>query len=501
MHGPDKLRTAGIAAVPFLACLYFFQRYHSLGYLAFSACALAGYLAIFLLWERLDAAKLGWVALAGSTAGLSALGLWQFFNLADTGDIDQASYACWLWALAHGYGESVFSDFHIFAAHSNYAILLWVPVHWLAGETGIKVGKMVCLAAAAFLIAWRHRGERSEGPWLALAVLLSPPVASQFFFGFQPEFLAAPFLVLAFQAWRDEKLGAFLAYTAFIAINKEVFTLPIAGLLITGLIERRPWRWIAWPAALCCGLMAAYWFVIGPYFSRGAGNHFNAVFPSGPADALSRIFSRDSLLYAAWIALPFLPALATAPRRYLAIPIPMIAFYCLFTSDFREIWRHYTYPQAFLCAAGWMVWKQGGEQAVRASSRILFVCAVTSVLCYPMWKTVFSVPRGQPEKRREVMEIRRIVPPRASILVNGSFVTWFAARPDIMAWEYKVKPLGHFEYVLLDMSYMPASNFGAEDLARDSAMLSGSPAWRLERSGAGLSLFKRIAPPDSLQSP
>ena len=496
MPGPKSTRTWFAAAVPFLACLYFYQRYQSNAYLAVSAVILAAYLAVFLFWERINAAKAGWAALAVASLGLTALGMWQFLNLADTGDIDQASYTRWLWGLERGTGESTFSDYNILGAHANYAIFLWIPLHLLGGETGIKAGKLFCLLAAVFLIAWRHRGEKSEGPWLALAVLLSPPIASQFFFGFQPEFMAAPILVLAIQAWRDGRLAAFLACTAFISLNKEVFTLPIAGLLAVGLVERRPWRWIVWPAALCCALMALWWFGIGPVFSQG-GNHFNSTLPSGPADALARLFSMESLRYVAWICLPFLPAMGTAPWRFLAIPVPMLAFYCFFPSDFREMWRHYPYPLPFLCAAGWMLWRKE-EGADRISSKVLLACAATALVCYPMWRTVLSVPRGQAEKRREIAEMRRLVPAGASIAVNGSFVAWFAAREDVMAWEYKVKPLGHFDYVILDKAFVPASNFGAEDLARDFGVLSGSPAWRLERSGAGISLFKRIAPPDSL---
>lgn len=488
MPGPSDRRAWIAAAVPFLASLYFWQRYHSTGYLAFSALALAAFTALFLLWDKLPAAKLGWIALIAAATGLSALGMWQFLNLADPGDIDQASYTCWLWALEHGTGESTFSDFNIIGAHSNYALFLWIPLHWAAGEIGIKAGKIACLVAAVLLIALRHRGPKEEAPWLALAVLLSPPIASQFFFGFQSEFMAAPFLVLALQAWRDERLGMFLACTAFIAINKEIYTLPIMGLLGAGVLERRGWKWIVYPSALCCALMALWWFGIGPLFYREGVNHFNSGIPSHPMEALARVFAPSSLLYFGWFALPFLPALGAAPLRYLIVPVPTAVFYCLFDPNFREMWRHYSYPLAILCAAGWMLMPAVGR---RPPARILLACAATAVLCFPMWRTVFSIPSGQGEKRRAVAEIRRLVPQEASVAVNGGFTTWFAARKDVMAWEYKVKPLEAFDYVILDEAFIPASNRGAEELAADLAALSGSPAWEKPYSAEGVHLFRK----------
>jgi hypothetical protein len=250
--------------------------------------------------------------------------MWQFLNLADRDDIDQSSYTCWLWSLEQGSGESAFSEFNILGGHSNYAIFPWIPLHWAAGEIGIKPGKTASLAAAVLLIA------------------------SQFFFVFQTEFMAAPFLVLALQAWRDERFGMFLAFMAFIAVNKEIYTLPIMGPLGAGVLERRGWKWIVYPSAPCCALTALWWFVVGPMFYREGVNHFNSGIPSHPLEALARVFAPSSLLCFGWFALPFLPALAAAPLRYLTVPVPTAVFYCLFDPNFREMWRHYSYPLAIL---------------------------------------------------------------------------------------------------------------------------------------------------------
>jgi len=71
-----------------------------------------------------------------------------------------------------------------------------------------------------------------------------PAVASQFFYGFHPELIAAPALVLALDAYRDGKLVRFLFWTFFMAFSKEVFTLAVGGILLVALMERRNWKWI-----------------------------------------------------------------------------------------------------------------------------------------------------------------------------------------------------------------------------------------------------------------
>jgi hypothetical protein len=102
--------------------------------------------------------------------------------------------------------------------------------------------------------------ERTETHGVGVAALLiSPPIASQFFFGFHPEFMGAPLLVLAMIAYRKRRLNAFLILTAMVSYCKEPFTLAIAGILPVAAVERRDWKWIILPGLLCSAQMKVYW--------------------------------------------------------------------------------------------------------------------------------------------------------------------------------------------------------------------------------------------------
>jgi len=50
--------------------------------------------------------------------------------------------------------------------HSQYTSVLWIPLQWLAGEPGLKVGNGLCLIAAALLMVRRHRGNRNAAAWV-----------------------------------------------------------------------------------------------------------------------------------------------------------------------------------------------------------------------------------------------------------------------------------------------------------------------------------------------
>lgn len=493
---------------PFIGFLYYFTRHYSPVYLVFGCAVLAAFSLLYFRWDKTGSAALGTAALAAVAAGLFGLGLWQFLNLRDPGDVDHASYACALWNMRHGNTRYSISDLDFFGVHSNYTGLLWIPIQALAGEWGLKIGKALCLMASALLAVRRFRGDRRIHAWGAAAILLSPPIASQFFNGFHLEFLAAPVLILLFDAYRREKLGAFLACTAFLAYSKEVFTLAVGGLLLVALIERRPWKWILAPGLLCCVQMALYWLVIQPHFAP-QGNGLGYQMPVSPGQIIEMWSRPGNLLYLLHFLLPFLPLLIILPKRYLLIPLPLAIFYLAFPDPlFQSLWSHYPYPLSFLCAAGLALSRDLAPSASASTAtataptitgsaplgRVLMTCAAVSLLSYPVWRKSISVPKPDFERIREVARIHDRIPHTASMLLHVPFTARFAARKEASDWFFRIRPIGEFDFILMDTAFAPESHGSPDRLAADIRDLSASPDWSLESSRNGLYLFRNTRP-------
>lgn len=493
------------AAAPPVCFLYFLLRYHSPAYFAGGAVVLAAFHLALYRWDAWGGriGRAGPAVLIGLGIALPALGAWQFLHGLDLGDLDQTSYVTALWNFRHGNPHYAFQGLNMFGVHSQYTAFLWIPVQALGGALGLKLGKGACLIAAVWLM---RRGLRGNpwGAWAGIALLLAPPVASQFFFGFHPEFIAAPVLVLALWAYREERLGAFLACTAFLAYSKEVFTLAIGGILIVALMEKRPWKWLVLPGALCCAQMFAYWYVVLPRFAP-AGNYLGHYIPVTAGNILSSWLRPQSGFYLIHIFLPWLPLLATLPKRYLALPLPLMAFYTAFPDAmFLSMWPNYAFPLAFLCAGGLVLAdsrSSGGRKGLDSlDGRILLACAVGSLLCYPLWREVFSVPRGLPAIHRDIRILQSAIPPEAPLLVNAPFTARLAARREVSVWGWRKQPLGHFAYVVVDGRFAPPWLVDPADLRRGLDSLADTAVWAREYGRESVTLYRRRAAPSGISA-
>jgi hypothetical protein len=492
MHWMPSFRRAAKAEIllPVLAFLYILRRFHyAPAYAVSGAVILAVGMILMARWDRVEKSLLAPLILLLPALILPFLGVRQSLQFRDPGDVDFACYVCALWNMAHGSTRYSIADMDIFGSHANYTVIFWLPIHMLTGEIGLKIGKAVCLLTAVWLAIRRHQGNLRVSSWAGLALLLSPPIASQFFFGFHPEFLAAPLLVLAMDAYREERLGRFTVYAGLMAYSKEVFTLAVGGLLLLALIERRPWKWILIPGLLCCAQMALYWFVIMPHFAP-LGMRFNPLMPSSPAVAASLVLRRQTLKYVLELVLPFLPLMLASPRRYLLIPVPLMLFYSVFPDSFRDLWRHYQFPIAILCMAGFILEKNAARWS-GPRGRTLLACAIAALLCAPYWGRMPLLPGGDFARARNVERIHQLIPETASVMVSGPFTTRFAARKEVMDWVYRVKPFEAFDYVVIDAKFKPEWAARPEALDRDLDSLSRSPDWVRMIEVDSLYLFRR----------
>lgn len=496
-----RTRTAPAWAHPALlapaACYaYFLLLHRSAGYAAGGAAVLAGLAALYALRNPRADLTLGRALLACAALALPLLGAWQFLHFRDIGDLDHGSYVCGLWNLGRGDPHYAFLGKNMFGIHSQYTSVAWVPVLWLGGPLALKIGNGLCLIAAALLLMRALRGAPAHAAWGALALLIAPPVASQFFFGFHPELLGAPLLVLAFMAYRNRNLGAFLALTCLLAYTKETLTLAVGGLLLMALIERRGWKWVLLPGLACCALMAIYWFGIVPRFTAKV-NDLDFFLPSSPAEILAMWTRPQTLKYLACIYVPFLPLMLAMPRRYLLLPLPTMAFYAAFPDPlFVQMWPNYAFPLVLLCLAGlWLEPAPAGDPGSAGNPldrRLLPACAAAALLSYPLWREIFSVPIGGLEKHREAARILEKVGSGTSLLLHGNFSARFSARRQVAFLGLEPVRAADYDFAVIDPGFRPP---WAEDRASVDAVkreLADTAAWERENPGKIPEAYRRI---------
>jgi hypothetical protein len=488
-------------AVPFLCAFYFLCLHRSPGYAAGSVLLLGAFLWSQARWDTVAGGPAGMALLGLAAAVLPALGAWQYLHLRDIGDYDHSCYSVALWNLAHGNPHYEYLGRNIFGVHSQYTMALWIPVQALAGELGLKIGNGSCLLAAAALLLRRHWAQRRAAAWGALALLLAPPIASQFFFGFHPEMLAAPLLVLALGAYRDQRLGRFLILTALLAFTKETLTLAVGGILLVALAERRSWKWVLLPGFLCCALMAIYWLGVMPRFAP-LGNPLAFFFPASPAEILSNWARPQTLRYLFHTALPFLPLLLAMPKRYLLLPLPTMAFYAAFPDPlFVQMWPNYAFPLPILCLAGLVLSPdlrigaaEGAEGRGKVlDGRILQACALTALLCYPLWREIFSIPRDGMERNREAMRIRAETG-GAAVLVHGNMAARFAGRRRVSLLGLERRPVRDFDFAVIDPAYRPPWPLDSQAVADAWRDLADTADWEQASARAGITFYRRRAP-------
>ena len=214
---------------------------------------------------------------------------------------------------------------------------------------------------------------------------------------------------------------------------------------------------------------------------------------------------RETFFYVLHVFLPFLPLVLAFPKRYLLIPLPLMTFYASFPDTlFMVMWPNYAFPLAFLCSAGLIlsptvrfhtagvVGDAGNFRSL--DGRILAACAVTSLLCYPLWREIFSVPSGNPARVGTVDRIRACIPEDAKVVVNGSFTARFSARKEVSVWGWRTRELGYFDYAVVDARFKPNWLVDEKDLAAGLDTLFHSPHWKLESAEDSLFLFRREVP-------
>jgi len=195
---------------------------------------------------------------------------------------------------------------------------LWPSPVWL-----LAAGLAAYVSVPLLLLRLtRRRGlEESVGRWvgpaLALLWFVNLPMSRAVQFLFHPSTLAAPFVLMAWDAAARRRWAALAAWLVFLSLFKE--SMPLAGAGIgLWLLPRRETRRAGvcvLAAGLAAGVLIAGWFI--PFMRGGAWTHVTRLSP--PADPHLKAFYLVKLL------LPFGFLHLCAPRALLpALPLMLL---------------------------------------------------------------------------------------------------------------------------------------------------------------------------------
>ncbi|MFA5039200.1 MAG: DUF2079 domain-containing protein [Candidatus Omnitrophota bacterium] len=228
---------------------------------------MAKFEAFFEKW----ADKLLWAFIAVFVLFFSWLSYGKYLSFGYT-DWDFASDIIILWNSLHG--KLLYYPFleqNIFGAHLYLILFLILPIYAVFTHPAtLLVLQSLFLGLAAWPLYLVARIYLPRIPSLAigLAYLLYPSVGYINVFETHFEIYEIFFLLFAFYFFEKKRLLPFLTFLVLTLTCKENASLVVFMFGFYGLLRRRPWPWVFWPAFL-----GAAWFylavkVVIPFFAR-----------------------------------------------------------------------------------------------------------------------------------------------------------------------------------------------------------------------------------------
>ncbi len=417
---------------------------------------------------------------------LTLLAIFQYFALLDAGDVDMSCYTTAFWNLSRGNLYLSLYSANYFSGHSNYLSVLFIPVFLGLGNVGLILAQSALLILTIHLLTRHLLGWDAGKVLLIAAIALSPAFAAKMLFGFHADVLGAPFMVLAALAYRNRNLMGLLAAVPGVVFSKEVFVLGIGSLILLALLERRNWRWIAYPFLSGCLLIGIYWYLVVPLLTVEGGNLYSGWMPRGPWEWLSLIFRTGNMDYFLRSLLPFLPLFHAVGWKYAVLPLPFLFFYAGFPDpSFRDLARHYS------LGFGVMAWTSlcfVDPVRLKKWSACIFL---SMLLSYPSWRGLVQVERFDWQRSKATWAVKPLIPAEASLVVHGPAVSWFADRHQVANWIYGEGRSEHYDFVLIDRGYQPEWWEGRKELPQRLDQFRFSSQWETIYERSGIHLFRR----------
>ncbi len=192
---------------------------------------------------------------------------------------DLAFYAQGLWLAGKGMWHVSLLDVPLMGNHQDPIVFLALPFYKIWSHPMLLVVLQTLLLATMPFTAWRIARHLEFGQkaatWLALATLLAPATGFVALHEFHPEALAAPLMLLMFEARLTRRLGLFWLWFILTLACKESMGLFLAWICaVLWFLERerdREWRvsWNIVPGCVAFGWFLLCILVIGPALNGG----------------------------------------------------------------------------------------------------------------------------------------------------------------------------------------------------------------------------------------
>ena len=197
-----------------------------------------------------------------STLAFSGLAYLKYSNLNNYAQ-DTALFGYAFHQTLHGRWLPAFVvERSLWGSHADVLMPLWLPVFWLVPTIySLFLFQSLSISLAAwptYLLGRRVTGDRLAGLLAASGLLLYPPVARVHVMELHDDASGLVFLLFAFYFFQQRRFAVFAGFLAVSLFAKETIFLNTVFFSVYALIERRNWRWVAFPVVWS----AAYFLLV-----------------------------------------------------------------------------------------------------------------------------------------------------------------------------------------------------------------------------------------------
>ncbi len=381
---------------------------------------------------------------------------------------DLAFYAQGLWLAGKGMWHVSLLDVPLMGNHQDPIVFLALPFYKIWSHPMLLVILQTLLLATMPFTAWRIARHLEFGQnaatWLALATLLAPATGFVALHEFHPEALAAPLMLLMFEARLTRRLGLFWVWFILTLACKESMGLFLAWICaVLWFLERdrdREWRmsWNIVPGCVAFGWFLLCILVVGPALNGGrvdflelyshlgsSGGGIIAGFFTHPGKALGALWrglTGGNLTLGTMLPFLLLPLLRP---RWIIMSAPIFLQHLLsLRSSEWSIHFHYAAPILPL------LWLGAAEAASALFWRdvlagwVVVACAVCQVWFGPVrnvWNTVTTSSSAQ-WTREWKTPMLSAVKPGDSVTSSVAYLPHFANRERLYSLHHVLKGLG-----------------------------------------------------------
>jgi uncharacterized membrane protein len=409
---------------------------------------------------------LTWTALVFSALAFT-VSWWHWWTF-QYGTFDLAFYVQALWLALRGKWMVSLLNVPLMGNHAEPIVFLLTPLFAICPHPMLFVAVQTLAFATMPFTAWRI-GQRLDlepkaALLLALATLVTPAALSIGIYEFHPEALAAPLLLLLFEARLAEKYGRYwIWFLAVLAVKENMAPLLV---MFCGVLGFREWKqrgreWqIAWnilPAIVAIGWLLLYGKVISPAINAGNVDYLQLYGQLGnsPGDILKKFITEPHRVLGAlhtsltqgnmlWaLLLPFLLLPLLRPR-WIVIAAPLLLQHLL-SYRYSEWSLGAHYPAPFLA----LFWIAAAEALTRfrqqtaIATAVLLACVVAHLRFGAAREIVREVPSLNAVLEEREWKARMIadIPDDASVTAGLGYLAHFAKREHLISLHHIMKGL------------------------------------------------------------